>query len=160
VRAHSRGLRTCCARARAFFSASMLTERIPALATKTLWAVALFLALGGSFLNSCDRPAAPDSTAPSASTSPNDAAVAGVVLRADPNPVPVGNPNGSTTITWDTGSDAVGEVYVVRAGNEKLFASAPKGSQNAPWIQPGSNEFKLYSQADHKLLAQLTVTMP
>lgn len=62
-------------------------------------------------------------------------------------------------ITWDTGSGAVGDVYVLDAGNERLFASAPKGSQDAQWIHPGSNEFKLYSQADHKLLAQLTVTM-
>ena len=154
----NRQARTCCAQAYAFFSAIMLTERTQPLAAKILWAVALFLILGGSFLNSCDRPAAPDS-ASSSSTSANDAAVAGVVLRADPNPVPHADPKGRTMITWDTGSDAVGDVYVLDAGNEKLFASAPKGSQNAPWIQPGSNEFKLYSQADHKLLAQLTVTM-
>lgn len=63
-------------------------------------------------------------------------------------------------ITWDTGSDAVGEVYVVSAGNEKLFASGRQGSQDAAWIQAGSTEFRLYTQADHKLLAQLTVTMP
>ena len=107
----------------------------------------------------CDRPAS-DSTAFASPTSANDAAVAGVVLRADPNPVPVGNPNGRTTITWDTGSDAVGEVYVVRAGSDKIFASGFRGSQDAPWIPPGSTEFRLYKQADHKLLAQLTVTMP
>ena len=63
-------------------------------------------------------------------------------------------------ITWDTGSNAVGDVYVGTAGNEKLFASGPKGSQDAPWIAPGSTEFRLYNHADHKLLAQLTVTMP
>ena len=85
--------------------------------------------------------------------------VAGVVFSADPNPVPPGNAKGRTTITWDTGSDAVGEVYVVGAGAEKLFASGRQGSQDAPWIQPGPNEFRLYDQTDHKLLGRLTVTM-
>lgn len=84
----------------------------------------------------------------------------GVVLRADPNPVPPGDPKGKTMITWDTGSDAIGEVYVVNAGIEKLFSSGRQGTQDAPWIVPGPNEFRLYDQADHKLLAQLTVTMP
>jgi hypothetical protein len=81
-----------------------------------------------------------------------------VVFQADPNPVPPAI-KGKTTITWDTGSDAVGEVYVVRAGNETLFGSGRQGSQDAPWIQPGLYEFRLYAQADHKLLARLTVTM-
>ena len=49
---------------------------------------------------------------------------------------------------------------MVSAGNEKLFGSGRQGSQDAPWIQPGPNEFRLYTQADHKLLAELTVTMP
>jgi hypothetical protein len=82
-----------------------------------------------------------------------------MVFRADPNPVPPGDPKGRTTIIWDTGSDAVGDVYVISAGNEKLFASGRQGSQDAPWIQQGPNEFRLYTQSDHKLLAQLTVTM-
>jgi|CZKQ01.1.fsa_nt_gi hypothetical protein len=138
---------TCCAQQGAFFSAIMLIERRQLLATRISWAAAICLTLAGLFIASCDRPTA-------------ESNVAGVVLRADPDPVPVGNPNGKTTITWDTGSDAVGDVYVGGAGNEKLFAGGPKGSQDATWIQPGSNEFRLYSHADHKLLAQLTVTMP
>lgn len=85
--------------------------------------------------------------------------VPGVVFSADPNPVPPGNPKGRTTITWDTGSDAVGEVYVVAGGNEKLFGSGRQGSQDAPWIQPGPNEFRLYDQTDHKLLGKLIVMM-
>src|SRR5436190_19614500 len=121
----------------------------------------LYLALVALFTASCERPpAAPDSTAPSASASANDAAFAGVVFRADPNPVPPGDAKGRTTIIWDTGSDAVGEVYVVSSGSEKLFGSGRQGSQEAPWIQPGNNEFRLYAQADHKLLAELTVKMP
>ena len=137
----------------------MLTERRQALATR-ISTVGICLALGGLFVASCDRPPASDSAAPSASASANDAAFAGVVFRADPNPVPPADPKGRTTIIWDTGSDAVGEVYVVSSGNEKLFGSGRQGSQDAPWIQPGPNEFRLYAQSDHKLLAQLTVTMP
>jgi hypothetical protein len=138
----------------------MLTERRQSLSTKISSSVGIVLALSGLLLASCDRPTAPDSTAPSASTSANDVTVPGAVLRADPNPVPPGTPNGKTTITWDTGSDDVGDVYIVTGGNEKLFSNGSRGSQDAPWIQPGSNEFRLYNHVDHKLIAQLTVTMP
>ena len=137
----------------------MLTERRQPLASRTLSMLGICLALASFLLTSCDRPQASDSTGSSSSTA-NDAAIAGVVLQADPNPVPPGDPKGKTTITWDTGSDAVGDVYVLSAGNEKLFASGLQGSQDAPWIQAGATEFRLYTQVDHKLLAQLTVTMP
>jgi len=137
----------------------MHTERRQPLATRISWAAAMCLALGGLFVIGCDRPAS-DSTASSPATPRTEAITAGVVLRADPNPVPGGSVAGKTTIRWKTGSDAVGDVYVGNAGNEKIFASGPKGSQDAPWIAPGSTEFRLYNHADHKLLAQLTVTMP
>lgn len=88
-----------------------------------------------------------------------EATSAGVVLRADPNPVPGGTVTGKTTITWDAGRDAVGDVYAGNAGSERLFASGPKGSQDARWIKPGLTEFRLYSHFDHTLLAQLAVTM-
>ena len=136
-----------CGQQDAFFSAIMLFERRQLSVTRISWAAAICLALAGLFITSCDRPTA-------------ESNVAGVVLRADPNPVPPGTPNGKTTITWDSGSDAAADVYVGAAGNEKIFASDSKGSQDAPWIPPGSTEFRLYSHADHKLLAQLTVTMP
>lgn len=83
----------------------------------------------------------------------------GVLLRADPNPVPGGTAMGKTTIIWHAGRGAVGDVYAGTAGSERLFASGPRGSQDARWIKPGSNEFRLYRRGDHKLLAQLTVTM-
>jgi hypothetical protein len=149
---------TCCAQQGAFFSAIMLIERRQLLATRISWAAAICLTLAGLFITSCDRPAAESTSSPPASG--NDTTVAGVVLRADPNPVPSGPGAGKTTISWDTGSNDAGDVYVGGAGSEKIFASGPKGSQDAPWIQPGSNEFRLYNHADHKLLAQLTVTMP
>ena len=135
----------------------MRKERRQPSATAILTAAVICLGLAGMFVSGCDRP--PSDTTASPPVSTNDTLVAGVVFSADPNPVPPGNPKGRTTITWDTGSDAVGEVYVVNAGNEKLFASGRQGSQDAPWIQPGPNEFRLYDQADHKLLGRLTVTM-
>lgn len=147
-------------RQRAFLCAIMHAGITLPLATGISWAAAICLTLGGLFVTSCERPPASDSTASSSPASANDATIAGVFLRANPNPVPTGNPNGKTTITWDTGSNAAGDVYVGAIGTEKLFASGPKGSQDAPWIQPGSNEFRLYNRADHKLLAQLIVTLP
>jgi hypothetical protein len=137
----------------------MLTKRRQRLPTGISSAVAICVALGSLVVTSCDRPSASDSTTASSSASTNDAALTGAVLQADPNPVPPGDPKGKTTITWDTGSDTVGDVYVITAGREKLFASGRQGSQEAPWIVAGPNEFRLYDQADHKLLAHLTVTM-
>ncbi|HKP03520.1 MAG TPA: hypothetical protein VJU77_09200 [Chthoniobacterales bacterium] len=98
--------------------------------------------------------------APSAPTALIEAASAGVVLRADPNPLPGGTVTGKTTIIWDAGPGTLGDVYTGTSGSERLFASAPNGSQEARWIKPGSTEFRLYSHADHRLLAQLIVTMP
>lgn len=135
----------------------MLIERRQLLGTRISWAAAICLTLTGLFI-SCDRPTAESTSSPP--TSGNDATIAGVVLSADPNPVPAGTPDGKTTITWVTGSSADGDVYVGTVGNEKIFASGPKGSQNAPWIKPGSTEFRLYNHTDHKLLAQITVRMP
>jgi hypothetical protein len=94
-----------------------------------------------------------------ASASPVAASPSAASLTANPNPVAGGTATGKTTITWQTGAVAAGDVYVVMAGKETLFASGPKGSQDAPWIKPGTTEFRLYNHADHKLLAQLTVTM-
>jgi hypothetical protein len=137
----------------------MLTERRQGTVTGISWVAALCFTLGG-FLASCDRPPASDSTASSSAPAPNEVITPGAVLRADPNPVPPGTPNGRTTITWDTGSDDIGDVYVVAGRSERLFSNGSRGSQEAPWIQPGSNEFRLYNHADHKLIAQLIVTMP
>lgn len=121
-------------------------------------AIAVCLTLAGLLVAGCERPPT-DSTTTSSPASATETVVPGAILSADPNPVPPGNPKGRTTITWDTGSDAIGEVYVVSAGSERLFGSGRQGSQDAPWIQAGPNEFKLYDQTDHKLLARLIVTM-
>jgi hypothetical protein len=120
------------------------------------WAtLALRLIFGGILITGCDHPTASDATKSDAPPP----MPAGSFLRADPNPVLEGNPDGKTTIIWDTGSNDVGEVYAMEADKEKLFASGAKGSQEAASIKPGSTEFRLYTQAGHKLLAKIKVTM-
>jgi hypothetical protein len=136
----------------------MPKERTQRFAPRISWGIAICLTLAGLGVG-CDRPLPDTTTTASSPASATDMVAAGVVFSADPNPVPPGNPKGRTTITWDTGSDAVGEVYIVGGGSEKLFASGRQGSQDAPWIQPGSNEFRLYDQADHKLIGRLNVKM-
>ena len=135
----------------------MLTEGRPLSGTTIAAALTIGLAVATLALTGCDRPPTPESTTPSSSPSAND--LTGVILRADPNPVPPGSPKGLTMITWDTGTEDVGDVFVIIAGDEKLFGSGRQGSQDAPWIPPGSTEFRLYTQDGHKLLARLTVTM-
>lgn len=124
------------------------------------WRVSICLTLACLSIAGCEPPPTSNSDATSPQTTTMDPTIDGVILRADPNPVPPGNPNGKTTISWATGSDSVGDVYVAGGGKETLFASGTEGSQDAPWIHPGSNEFRLYRQDDRKLLAKLIVTMP
>jgi hypothetical protein len=122
---------------------------------------AICLTIASLSVTSCERPSGFDSSAPTTPTSANDATASKSILVADPNPVMSGSPDGTTTITWDTGSNVLGDVYVVAVEQkEKLFATSIKGSQEAAWIKPGSTGFRLYTQADHKFLAQVIVTMP
>jgi len=95
-----------------------------------------------------------------ASAPANEGNEIGVVLRANPNPVPGGTEPGKTTITWQTGSESVADIYFVDGTDEKLFATGSRGSKEASMIRPGSNEFRLYNQGQHKLVTQLMVTMP
>ena len=86
---------------------------------------------------------------------------AGATIQANPNPVPAGGDPGTTTITWKTNDGSESQVYVAQDGAaEKLFASGPGGSEDAPWIQTGSSyEFRVYAGTDHKIsLASVTVT--
>ena len=66
------------------------------------------------------------------------------LLSASPNPVPA--ESSATTITWSTGSDAVGQVWISQdGGQETLFAEGSSGEQEAAWINPGAvYEFRLY----------------
>jgi hypothetical protein len=82
-------------------------------------------------------------------------------LTATPNPVPVGPGQGATTIEWSTGDDSEGQVYLrVGEESEHLFAQAPRGSKEAPWINAGHTyEFRLYSGTEREsLLASVEVT--
>jgi hypothetical protein len=94
---------------------------------------------------------------------PGENGAAMPVLSATPNPVPAGDldkPLGTTTITWDTGNGALGDLYVkVDREPEKFIARAASGRHEVHWIQFDSiYEFRLYAKKRSKLLATLTVT--
>jgi hypothetical protein len=83
-------------------------------------------------------------------------------IRAVPNPVPVGPGLGSTTISWSTGNDKVGTVYIVNPGEEEtLFGAGAEGSQPANWIRRDVvYRFRLYDEGPERVrLAATTVTM-
>lgn len=84
-------------------------------------------------------------TTPTTSTVPLPAGSV-ASISATPNPVPAGTGKSSTTVTWDTGDDSIGRVYVsVNGGPEKLFAdNRPSGSHTAKFIAKGVYEFRLY----------------
>src|SRR6267142_6337245 len=69
----------------------------------------------------CHRLWTPISRFDGISSSPeNNVTVTGVVLRADPNPVPGGTEMGKTTITWQTGSEAVADIYYASNGCARI----------------------------------------
>ena len=80
-----------------------------------------------------------------------DAPSVAVKISASPNPVPPGPGPGRTTITWATGNQTWGEVYVaVNDGPEQLFMQGSSGAADALWISAGSTyEFRLYSKENH-----------
>jgi len=121
------------------------------------------VAAGLVLLVSCDQksqaPQSPSSPDGSAAVTISPSAAAGPFITASPNPVPGGPGVGTTTITWKTGDDSVGEVYVWDGVKEHLFARAAKGaSSDAPWIGAGSTEFRLYGTDHAKVLATVIVT--
>ena len=82
-------------------------------------------------------------------------------IEISPNPVPPGSGLASTRVSWTTGDQTDGEVYVSRGAEpERLFAKGPSGSAEAAWIDRASTyEFKLYAMAPSKrLLASVTLT--
>ena len=83
-------------------------------------------------------------------------------LVATPNPVTLIGGVGRTTLTWSTGKERPGPVYVSENGGpEILFAGDSQyGSQEANWINSGkSYEFRLYSGSTQKtLLASVVVS--
>jgi len=85
------------------------------------------------------------------------------LLFAEPNPLPAGDPDqplATTVITWNTGSEATGDLYVKVNRSPKIFiARAPSGTMKIDWIQFDSRyEFRLYAKKRSKLLTKLEVT--
>ena len=86
----------------------------------------------------------------------------GVVLKADPNPVPTSAGPVKTTITWSTPDKAVVQIFVGPPWqpDEKLvLESAGRGSTEVDWILPNwQYEFRMYGGKDKKeLLAVLRI---
>jgi tRNA (mo5U34)-methyltransferase len=81
-------------------------------------------------------------------------------LSASPNPVPVGEETGKTTIRWSTPDASPGKVYVSIDGKEELlFAAGRQGTAIAPWIEAGSTyEFRLYDSDHARLFDEISVT--
>jgi hypothetical protein len=128
----------------------MLTERKQPLATAVSCVAALCFVLAGLLVIGCGR-SSPDSTASSPPAPENNATVVGVVLRADPNPVPGGTEMGKTTITWQTGSEAVADIYYVNGADETLFASGPEVLRRLPLSDPGLTNFGFTTKASANL---------
>jgi hypothetical protein len=81
-------------------------------------------------------------------------------LSANPNPVAHGERLGTITISWDTGDESVGSLYVSKnGGQESLMATDRQGEITADWIQKGSTyEFRLYDSDHTRLLDKVLVT--
>jgi tRNA (mo5U34)-methyltransferase len=81
-------------------------------------------------------------------------------LSAFPNPVPVVEKVGRTTIRWSTPDACPGKVYVSIDGKEELlFAGGRKGTATANWIEGGRTyEFRLYDSDRTRLLDKISVT--
>lgn len=82
-------------------------------------------------------------------------------LSAKPNPVPAGDPEkpvGSTVVSWSTGSNVTGELWVkINREEEKLVGQGSSGRMEIKWIQFDANyQFRLYRE-HAKLLAKLDV---
>lgn len=80
-------------------------------------------------------------------------------FSAAPNPVPVGEKMGRTTIRWSTPDASPGKVYVSIDGNEEvLFAGGREGVATANWIEAGRTyEFRLYDSDRNRLFDKISV---
>ena len=82
-------------------------------------------------------------------------------LKAEPNPVVTDEQLGVTKISWNTGTGALGQLFVSCNGaEEQLVAEAASGSTVIRWIATGSvYKFLLYEGTDQtQLVGSLTVT--
>ncbi len=97
---------------------------------------------------------------PQTPTTGSAASPQGAYISAEPNPLP-SERDVRTTISWDVGEGATGQVYVsVEGSAEKLFAQDRKGSKPVKWAIKGRNEFSLYAGIDHtQKVASIVVTV-
>jgi hypothetical protein len=81
-------------------------------------------------------------------------------LSASPNPVPVREKMGRTTIRWSTPDACPGKVYVSIDGKEELlFAGGRLGAATANWIELGHTyEFRLYDTDRTRVVDKISVT--
>jgi tRNA (mo5U34)-methyltransferase len=81
-------------------------------------------------------------------------------LSASPNPVPVREKMGRTTIRWSTPDACPGKLYVFIEGQEEvLFAGGRQGVATANWIEAGCTyEFRLYDSDRTRLFDKISVT--
>ncbi len=125
--------------------------------TNALWPATLVAILACALATGCKRSAGNGA----ASTTKDEGAA--TVLRAEPNPVPLGAGKGpaSTTLTWSTADGSFSQVYVsLDGGPEKLVVEGKPGTKTIKWIYSKvMYEFRLYKGKDHKtLLATIQVT--
>ena len=100
------------------------------------------------------------STSSDRSSNETSPAASGGTIAANPNPVPMSDGKGVTTISWDTKTSEEGQVYVSDDGApEKLFGSGEDGSTKVDWIQSKHHYvFRLYQGTKHaKALAEVQV---
>jgi hypothetical protein len=130
-------------------------EGLKRLINRTGWSLLSYLAIGDTTNSTPDDPDRDErafcllqKTAPT--------------LSASPNPVPAGKGEGRTTISWNTGGESDGKLYVsVNKGEESLFKASREGSASAHWIRTGLDyEFRLYNSDHTELLAKVVVTRP
>src|SRR5207248_11117313 len=116
------------------------------------------------FFAACDSSkhpkAAAGTTKPEATVAASRMPQTAPTISATPNPVATGSGIGTTTISWTTGDRSSGQIYDSADGQpEQIFATAPQGSADAPWIEAGkSYEFRLYGAGHAKLLGKVVVT--
>jgi hypothetical protein len=81
-------------------------------------------------------------------------------IRAHPNPVPPGEGNGKTTLSWSTGDGSMGQVYLLTGGKEIPVIEGAEGSHAIDWIAPEiAYRFRLYAGRDHKkIISSVTVS--
>ena len=129
-------------------------EGLKRLIHRTGWSILAFMTIGDT---NNSTPADPNHDERAVCLLKSDAVFE---LSALPNPVPVSQKMGTTTIRWSTPDACPGNVYVSIDGKkESLFAAGRKGVATANWIEAGRTyEFRLYDSDRSRVLDKIRVT--